>query len=282
MCGFPNCNVRKGDKHQISRHWEKKHPHDPNKCVKDQDVDPLAAAQLKALDLRGIEYERIAGICKATCIADLGDSGVSPFGTPKVLAASPIVRVPGDSLSVPVSPIIAGLGPPRNLRLQTNTGSSRLPTAFPPTPVSIEIDDIVDLLVPYIHQLNLATPHLSTPETQEQHLQHALHQLGAATLERLHTGQRRRSKASTDMTYTQLLGTQDLNIATPPLTRTTSTSASYASLRQHATAGGASEFGAAAIHEKLWQSQDTCDTVFEPRSGGANGGWSEWGNFGVE
>jgi hypothetical protein len=274
MCGFPECNVRKGDKHQISRHRAKKHPKAPNKCYKDQDVDRLAASQLEALKKRGIEYERIAEICNAKCIEDLRDSDVPHAYS----SSSPTIRIQDVPPSVPVSPATAGLGPPRNLQVQTDLGFSGMPTTDPSTPSS-PIDDIVNLLVPYIYQLNLAT----SREMQEQHLQNVLHQLGAATRERL---EHQVFQTSMDMSYTQLLGTQDLMLATPPLTRTTSTSASYASLSLPvtATAGVSSEFeAAAAMHQKLWQSQDSGDTVFEPRSDYVNGGLgNEWRSFGFE
>jgi len=69
--------MRKGDKHQIKRHREHKHPREDPKQYKDQTNDGLAAKQLKMLSERAISYERIARICKATSVEELDD----PWGS---------------------------------------------------------------------------------------------------------------------------------------------------------------------------------------------------------
>jgi hypothetical protein len=71
MCDSEGCGVRKGDKNQIYRHRTAKHPGEPKKRWKEQDEDPVALKKYKVLNERGLSYERIAEICRATTIAEL-------------------------------------------------------------------------------------------------------------------------------------------------------------------------------------------------------------------
>lgn len=65
--------MRKGDKHQIKRHRENKHPNEDPKQYKDQTNDGLAAKQLKMLSERAISYERIVKICQAKSVEELDE-----------------------------------------------------------------------------------------------------------------------------------------------------------------------------------------------------------------
>jgi hypothetical protein len=299
MCDFSGCPVRKGDKHQIARHRAKKHPQAkvPNRCYKDQDEDPLAAAQLQALSERGISYDRIVKICQAKCIADLSDvraqdSLSSPASAIECSLApmdsSPVIRVKEESLSVPVSPtsiLGSGLDIPRSLHgsgagtpvIQANS------SLFPTTRAAFSdpiVEFVNNILVPHVDQLNLTSP-FPTRETREQHLASVIDRICVTARERLDKVERRRSSVSNAtsnfsayQTYTDLFDTQlQSNMATPALTNNTKSltgSASYGSLKPFVYVPGFEPIHEPVKHLQQQEEEFCGDTALERRVNYAN------------
>lgn len=247
MCGFPGCTVRKGDKHQISRHRANKHPQAPKKHYKDQDENPLAAAQLQALGERGISYERISQICNAQHVDDLNDGAASEglFPTehpPRSAFTSPspsTMPIEDEAFSVPVSPTslsTPGHGFHRSLHSsgsavgtpmsRTGTNSTFYPQA--------QLCDIVNVLVPHFEQHSSTAPS-PTRQARDKDLVDYFNRLLIATRDELEKRERRRSNTSSFSAYQNYTDLLSLPVAATPAltagTRSLSGSGSYASLR---------------------------------------------------
>ena len=103
MCGSSGCHVRKGDKHQMKRHRRSRHPREPPLLFREQDQDPVALKQFKALNERNLGYDRVAKICRATTLAELDEPwerAARASSTNPVKSESP----PLSALSLPPPP----------------------------------------------------------------------------------------------------------------------------------------------------------------------------------